>query len=51
MSTSHRAKPELWEATQHAHADVSRLSDAEREQMAQELANPERPPSRRQCRR
>jgi head-tail adaptor len=31
---------EALEATQHAHADVSRLSDAEREQVAQELAKP-----------
>jgi hypothetical protein len=31
---------EALEATQHAHADVSRLSDAEREQVTQELANP-----------
>jgi hypothetical protein len=28
------------EAAQHAHADLSHLSDAEREQMAQELAKP-----------
>jgi hypothetical protein len=28
------------EATQHAHVDTSRLSDAEREQMAQDLASP-----------
>jgi hypothetical protein len=31
---------EALEAAQHAHADLSRLSDAEREQMAQELASP-----------
>jgi hypothetical protein len=31
---------EALEATQHAHADVSRLSDAEREQVAQDLASP-----------
>lgn len=31
---------EWLEATQHAHADLSRLSDAEREQVAQELAKP-----------
>jgi hypothetical protein len=31
---------EALEATQHAHADVSRLSDAEREQVTQELARP-----------
>jgi hypothetical protein len=31
---------EALEATQHAHADLSRLSDAEREQVTQELAKP-----------
>jgi hypothetical protein len=31
---------EVLEATQHAHADLSRLSDAEREQVTQELAKP-----------
>jgi hypothetical protein len=35
-----RARIEALEATQHAHADVSRLSDAEREQVTQELAKP-----------
>jgi len=35
-----RCRIEALEATQHAHADVSRLSDAEREQVAQELAKP-----------
>jgi len=35
-----RERVEALEATQHAHADVSRLSDAEREQVAQELAKP-----------
>jgi len=35
-----RCRVEALEATQHAHADVSRLSDAEREQVAQELAKP-----------
>jgi hypothetical protein len=37
-----RARVEALEATQHAHADVSRLSDAEREQATQELAKPVR---------
>ena len=37
-----RARIEALEATQHAHADVSRLSDAEREQVTQELAKPVR---------
>jgi hypothetical protein len=31
---------EALEAAQHAHADLSRLSDAERDRMAQELAKP-----------
>jgi hypothetical protein len=31
---------EALEATQHAHVDTSRLSDAEREQMAQDFASP-----------
>ena len=35
-----RARIEALEATQHAHADVSRLSDAERERLTQELAKP-----------
>jgi hypothetical protein len=35
-----RCRVEALEATQHAHADVSRLSDAEREQVTQELAKP-----------
>jgi hypothetical protein len=35
-----RARIEALEATQHAHADLSRLSDAEREQVTQELAKP-----------
>jgi hypothetical protein len=35
-----RARIEALEAAQHAHADVSRLSDAEREQVTQELAKP-----------
>jgi hypothetical protein len=35
-----RARIEALEATQHAHADVSRLSDAEREHVTQELAKP-----------
>ena len=35
-----RARVEALEATQHAHADVSRLSDAERERLTQELAKP-----------
>ena len=35
-----RDRVEALEATQHAHADVSRLSDAEREQVTQELAKP-----------
>ena len=35
-----RARVEALEATQHAHADLSRLSDAEREAMAQEMAKP-----------
>ncbi len=37
-----RSRIEALEATQHAHADVSRLSDAEREQVTQELAKPVR---------
>jgi hypothetical protein len=37
-----RARVEALEATQHAHADLSRLSDAEREQVTQELAKPVR---------
>jgi len=37
-----RARIEALEATQHAHADLSRLSDAEREQVTQELAKPVR---------
>jgi hypothetical protein len=37
-----RCRVEALEATQHAHADVSRLSDAEREQVTQELAKPVR---------
>jgi hypothetical protein len=35
-----RDRIEALEATQHAHADLSRLSDAEREQVTQELAKP-----------
>jgi hypothetical protein len=35
-----RARIEALEVMQHAHADVSRLSDAEREQVTQELAKP-----------
>ena len=35
-----RARVEALEAAQHAHADVSRLSDAEREQIYAELAKP-----------
>jgi hypothetical protein len=35
-----RARVEALEATQHAHADVSRLSDAEQDRLAQELAKP-----------
>ncbi len=35
-----RARIEALEAPQHAHADLSHLSDAEREQMAQELVKP-----------
>ena len=34
------ARIEALEATQHAHVDLSHLSDAEREQVAQELAKP-----------
>lgn len=34
------ARIEALEATQHAHADVSRLSDAEQDRLAQELAKP-----------
>jgi hypothetical protein len=37
-----RCRVEALEATQHAHADLSRLSDAEREQVTQELAKPVR---------
>ena len=35
-----RARIEALEATQHAHADLSRLSDAEREQIYAEMAKP-----------
>jgi hypothetical protein len=35
-----RCRVEALEATQHAHADLSHLSDAEREQVTQELAKP-----------
>jgi len=37
-----RCRIEALEATQHAHTDLSHLSDAEREQVAQELAKPAR---------
>jgi len=37
-----RCRIEALEATQHAHTDLSHLSDAEREQVTQELAKPVR---------
>jgi len=35
-----RARIELLEATQHAHLDISRLSETERERIRQELSQP-----------